>query len=72
MGEHLALKEFAYNNNYYSCIEMEPFEAVYSRQCRSLIGWFETSEVRPCGTESSSEDAIGDWESIHSSRFNLN
>ncbi|WMV08036.1 hypothetical protein MTR67_001421 [Solanum verrucosum] len=26
---------------------MEPFEALYGRGCRSLIGWFEAGDVKP-------------------------
>ena len=29
---------------------MAPFEALYGRKCRSPIGWFDTFEVRPWGT----------------------
>ena len=37
--EHLPLVEFAYNNNYQVSIQMEPYEALYGRPCRSLICW---------------------------------
>ncbi|CAN4093452.1 unnamed protein product [Withania somnifera] len=37
--QHLPLAEFPYNNSYYSSIEMDPFEALYGRRCRSPIGW---------------------------------
>ena len=30
---HLPLVEFAYSNNYYSSIEMAPYEALYGRKC---------------------------------------
>ncbi|XXG63361.1 hypothetical protein AAC387_Pa05g1572 [Persea americana] len=39
--EHLALIEFAYNNNFHSSIQMAPFKALYGRACRSLICWDE-------------------------------
>lgn len=29
---------------------MEPFKALYCRQCSSSIGWFKTSKIRPRGT----------------------
>ena len=45
--QFLPLAEFAYNNSYYSSIEMAPFEALYGRRCRSPIGWFDAFEVRP-------------------------
>ena len=40
--DHLPLVEFAYNNSYHASIKMAPFEALYRRSCRSLIGWTET------------------------------
>ena len=42
---HLPLAEFAYNNSYHSSIQMAPFEALYGRRCRSLIGWFDLEEA---------------------------
>ncbi|XP_069152026.1 uncharacterized protein [Solanum lycopersicum] len=36
--QHLPLAEFTYNNSYHSSIQMAPFEALYGRRCRSLIG----------------------------------
>ncbi|WMV25860.1 hypothetical protein MTR67_019245 [Solanum verrucosum] len=42
---HLPLVEFSYNNNYHSSIQMAPYEALYGRRCRSLIGWFEVGEA---------------------------
>ena len=35
---HFPLIEFVYNNSYHSSIQMAPFEALYSRRCRSPIG----------------------------------
>jgi len=35
--KYLALVEFAYNNNYHSSIGMSPFEALYSRPCRTPL-----------------------------------
>ncbi|WMV41933.1 hypothetical protein MTR67_035318 [Solanum verrucosum] len=43
--DHLHLIKFAYNNSYHSSIGMIPFEALYGRRCRSLIVWFEVSEL---------------------------
>ena len=40
----LPLVEFAYNNSFHSSIFMAPFEDLYGRRCRSLIGWFEVGE----------------------------
>lgn len=30
---------------------MAPFELLYGRSCRSPIGWYETSDVKPLGTD---------------------
>ena len=49
--QFLPLAEFAYNNSFHSSIQMAPFEALYGRRCRSPVGWFETSEVSPRGTD---------------------
>lgn len=38
---HLSHIEFAYNNN----IRIAPFEVLYRRRCRSLIGWFDVGEA---------------------------
>ena len=49
--DHLPLIEFAYNNNYHSNIQMAPFEAIYGRRCRSLIGCFKVSEASVIGPD---------------------
>ncbi|WMV24090.1 hypothetical protein MTR67_017475 [Solanum verrucosum] len=49
--DQLPLIEFAYNNCYHSSIGMDPFEALYGRRCKSLIGWFEVGEVALIGFE---------------------
>ncbi|XP_070017743.1 uncharacterized protein [Nicotiana sylvestris] len=49
--QFLPLAEFAYNNNYQSSIQMEPYEALYGRRYRSPVGWFELSEDRLLGTD---------------------
>ena len=43
-NRHLPFVEFAYNNSFHSSISMAPYEAFYSRRCRSPIGWFEVGE----------------------------
>ena len=43
----LPLAEFSYNNSYHSSIDMDPFEALYGRRCRSPIAWFDAFDVRP-------------------------
>lgn len=35
----------AYNNSYHVNIQMDPFEALYGRRCRSPVGWFEVGKV---------------------------
>ena len=37
--EHFPLIEFAYNNSYQASIQMEPYEALYGRPCRSPVCW---------------------------------
>ncbi|WMV24393.1 hypothetical protein MTR67_017778, partial [Solanum verrucosum] len=49
--DHLPLIEFAYNNSYHSSIQMAPYEALYGRRCRSLIGWFEVGEAQLIGPD---------------------
>ena len=49
---HLPLIEFAYNNSYHSIIQMAPYEALYGRRCRSLVGWFEVGEAALIGLDS--------------------
>ncbi|XP_070005384.1 uncharacterized protein [Nicotiana sylvestris] len=49
--QFLSLAEFAYNNNYQSSIQMAPYEALYGRQCRFPVGWFEPGEARILGTD---------------------
>ena len=48
---HLALMEFAYNNNYQASIDMAPFEALYGRKCRTPVCWDEVGERRLVGLE---------------------
>ena len=42
--KHIALMEFAYNNQYHSSIGMAPYEALYGWKCRSPIYWDEERE----------------------------
>ena len=50
--DHLSLIEFAYNNSYHSIIQMTPYEDLYGRRCRSLVGWFEVGEIVLIGPDS--------------------
>ena len=49
--EHLPLIEFAYNNSYQASIQMEPYEALYGRPCRSPICWTEVGESSITGPD---------------------
>ena len=49
--EHLPFVEFSYNNSYQLSIAMAPFEALYGRRCKSLIGWFEVVASSRLGTD---------------------
>ena len=42
--QHLSLIKFAYNNSYQSIIQMVPYEELYGRKCRFLVGWFEVGD----------------------------
>nr|GEX14787.1 hypothetical protein [Tanacetum cinerariifolium] len=48
---HLLLVEFSYNNSYHSSVRCTPFEALYSRKCRSSITWAEAGEGQLIGPE---------------------
>jgi hypothetical protein len=47
----LALAESSYNNSYQSSIQMAPFEALYSRRCRTPLSWSETGERQIFGPD---------------------
>ena len=49
--EHLPLVEFAYNNSYQASIQMEPYETLYGRPCRSPICWTEVGERPSTGPD---------------------
>ena len=48
---YIPLMEFAYNNSYQSSIGMAPYEALYGRQCRTLMCWTEMIEHKIIGPE---------------------
>ncbi|XP_070040776.1 uncharacterized protein [Nicotiana tomentosiformis] len=50
--QFLALAEFEYNSSYQLSIQMALYEDLYRRRCRSLVGWFESSEASLLGTDS--------------------
>nr|GEU38437.1 putative reverse transcriptase domain-containing protein [Tanacetum cinerariifolium] len=43
---HLPLVEFSYNNSYHTSIKAAPFEALYSRKCRSPVCWAEVRDAQ--------------------------
>ena len=46
---YIPLMEFAYNNSFQSSIGMAPYEALYSRKCRTLMCWTELNEHKVIG-----------------------
>src|ERR1041385_3637534 len=40
----LPFAEFAYNNSFQSSLNMDPFELLYGRRCRTPLNWSETGE----------------------------
>ena len=47
----LPLAEFSYNNSYQASLKMAPFEALYSRQCRTPLSWSQTGECKIFGPD---------------------
>ena len=47
----LTLSEISYNNSYHSSIDIAPFEPLYGRVRRSLIGWYEAGDVKDLGVD---------------------
>ena len=43
--------EFAYNNSFQSSIGMAPYEALYSRKCRTPVCWTELTEHKLIGQD---------------------
>lgn len=35
----ICLVEYAYNNGYQSSLEMSPYQALYGRECQTLVSW---------------------------------
>src|SRR4051812_28228309 len=40
----LPFAEFAYNNSFQSSLNIDPFEFLYGRRCRTPLNWLETGE----------------------------
>jgi transposase InsO family protein len=49
LNKSLPYTEFSYNNSYQASIKMAPFEALYGRQCRTLLFWSQTRESQIFG-----------------------
>nr|GEV71832.1 putative reverse transcriptase domain-containing protein [Tanacetum cinerariifolium] len=49
--KHLPLVDFFYNNSYHASSKAAPFEALYSRKCRSLVCRGEVEDVQLTGLE---------------------
>ncbi|KAA3484122.1 reverse transcriptase [Gossypium australe] len=49
--KYLPLIEFAYNNSFQLSIKMAPYEALYSRKCRTPLYWSELSENKIHGVD---------------------
>lgn len=47
----LLVCEFSYINNYHSSIDIEPFEGLYGRGCKSPIGLFDSRDVKLLGVD---------------------
>ena len=43
--DHLHMAEFSYKNSYQASIKMAQFEALYGRNCRSLLCWDEVGDI---------------------------
>jgi hypothetical protein len=50
-NKSLPYAEFSYNNSYQASIDIAPFEALYGRQCRTLLFWSQTVESQVFGSK---------------------
>ncbi|GJW13479.1 putative reverse transcriptase domain-containing protein [Tanacetum coccineum] len=48
---YLSLIEFSYNNSYHTSVKCAPFEALYTRKCKSPVIWTEVGESQLIGPE---------------------
>ena len=49
--EQLPLMKFAHNNSYQASVRMAPYEALFGRPCRSLLGLTEVEESSITGLD---------------------
>jgi hypothetical protein len=49
--KRLTYAEFSYNNSYQASLKMSPFEALYGRNCRTLLRWDQPGERQVFGLE---------------------
>jgi hypothetical protein len=49
--DYIHLVEFAYNNGYQASLKMSPFEALYGRQCNTLVSWDNPTDREVVGLE---------------------
>ncbi|GJZ11466.1 putative reverse transcriptase domain-containing protein [Tanacetum coccineum] len=64
---HLPLAEFSYNNSYHLSIRCAPFEALYSRKCRSHVLWAEIGEGSLIGPElvlETTDKVVSPWKGV--------
>ena len=51
----MPLLELVYNNSYHSLSQKAPFEALYGKRHKLLIGWFEMKEAKILGLDLAQE-----------------
>jgi hypothetical protein len=49
--KRLPYAEFSYNNSYQASLKMSPFEALYERNCRTLLHWDQPGETQVFGPD---------------------
>src|SRR3954469_12555363 len=47
----LPFSEFSYNNSFQSSLNMDPFELLYGRRCRTPLNWSKTGEIQFFGPD---------------------
>jgi hypothetical protein len=48
---YLHLVEFSYNNGYHTSLKMSPFEALYGRNCNTLVSWDNPIDITVVGLD---------------------